>query len=181
MKKTLPQGFTVFFAALVSSLALAVGLAIYDITVRELDLSATASQSQYAIYAADTGAECALYWDVKYNTNQSAYATSSASTGMPTSGILCNTQDVALYGTPPTPIVAAPTGWTPWSITTGASVATTTFYISFLPSVPYCAMVEVGKSTDSNGITYTNIVSHGYNTCFSGGVTRLERTLQVTY
>lgn len=181
MKKNTSKGFTIFFAALVSSLALAVGLAIYDLTVRELDLSATASQSQYAIYAADTGAECALYWDIKYNTNQSAFATSSGSTGLPTSGILCNTQDVALYGTPPNPIEAPPSNWTPWTSVVTPTTATTTFYVSFLPAVPYCAMVEVGKFTDGSGITYTNIVSHGYNTCFSGGVTRLERTLQVTY
>ena len=54
------RGYTVFFAALVASLALAVGLAVYDLTVREVDLSLTATQSQYAVYAADGGAECAL-------------------------------------------------------------------------------------------------------------------------
>ena len=54
------KGFTLFFALLVSSLALAIGVSIYDITVRELNLSEAATQSQYAVYAADTGAECAL-------------------------------------------------------------------------------------------------------------------------
>ncbi len=67
---------------LVGGLALAIGLAIYDLTVRELDLSATATQSQYAIYAADAGAECALYWDFKCTASNcgagSAFASSTS-------------------------------------------------------------------------------------------------------
>ena len=70
---------------LVGSLALAVGLAIYDLTIRELDLSAVATQSQYAVYAADTGAECALYWDTKCPLGScvvnSTFATSSNTNG----------------------------------------------------------------------------------------------------
>src|ERR1700687_4944182 len=105
------KGFTLFFAVLVASLALAIGLSIYDITVRELDLSSTVTQSEYAIYAADTGAECALYWDFHYTSGganfgtNSAFATSSTDslggTGVPSSGISCNGQDVAAVGTPP--------------------------------------------------------------------------------
>lgn len=76
-KKT---GFTIFFATLVASLALAIGLAIYDVVVRQLNLSTTVSQSQYAIFAADSGAECALYWDSKYNGSGSAFSGSSAAT-----------------------------------------------------------------------------------------------------
>jgi hypothetical protein len=80
------RGFTIFFAMLVSTLALSVGLAIFDLTIRELDLSATATQSQFAIYAADTGADCALYWDFKYTDEDgSAFGTSTESS-WPASG-----------------------------------------------------------------------------------------------
>ena len=162
-------GFTIFFAMLVGGLALAIGVAIYDLTVRELDLSGTATQSQYAIYAADTGAECALYWDLKCSLNPyctggaagSAFATSSQSV-TPPSGILCNSVDVA------------PT------VVSTLTAATTTFTVTFLPQ-PYCASVTVAKS----GIpTQTTITSKGYNAACppaAVGTTRLERALQVSY
>lgn len=174
------KGFTIFFAMLVGSLALAVGFAIYDLTVREIDLSAAASQSQYAIYAADTGVECALYWDSRYgdNENESAFGTSSASTWGTAAN--CNGQDIVSDGTAPTPIVAPPTGWNNWSITNTATAATTTFTLSLLPGQPYCAVVQVGKSTEG-GILYTTIISKGYNNCSTTGPARLERTLRVSY
>lgn len=163
---------------LVGSLALSVGFAIYDLTVREIDLSAAASQSQYAIYAADTGVECALFWDSKYGGSGTAFGTSSASTWG--SSVVCNGQNIATLGTPPVPLVAPPTGWTPWTILSTASEATTTFTITMLPLQPYCAVVQVGKSTRS-GILYTTVISKGYNNCNTAGPARLERTLKVSY
>jgi hypothetical protein len=174
------RGFTLFFALLVASLALSIGLAIYDITVRELDLSATVTQSQYAIYAADTGVECALYWDAKCVASScsqgSAFATSSAYTGAANnSGLNCVGMDI----TNPAALPAAN-----WTVTTalpaGTPIATTTFTINFTnttPSEPYCATVVVAK----NGTpAQTTITSHGYNTCTSGGL-QVERIIQVSY
>lgn len=77
--KNKKRGFTIFFAALVGSLALAIGLAVYDLTARQLDLATTVSQSYYAIYAADAGIECALYWDSKYNGSSSVFPSSALS------------------------------------------------------------------------------------------------------
>lgn len=176
-----PRGFTIFFASLVTALALAIGLAIYDLTVRELDLSATGSQSQYAIYAADTGAECALYLDTKCAlagcSAGSAFATSTNTTP-PSSGVVCNNQDVAQYGTPPSPYGLPPTGWTAWSINETASNATTTFWMALSSNINGpCVKVEVGKSGTP---TRTLIIAHGYNTCLTGN-TQLERALQVSY
>lgn len=152
---------------LVGSLALAIGVAIYDLTVRELDLSGTATQSQYAIYAADTGTECALYWDFKCSLGpctsggaNSAFATSSESP-VPLSGVMCNGQDVA------------PT----WTKTATAAAATTTFTVTFSPQ-SYCVIVTVAKSGTP---TLTTITAKGYNSCAEAGVIRLERVLQVTY
>jgi hypothetical protein len=155
---------------LVGALALSIGAAIYDLTVRELDLSQTATQSQYAIYAADTGVECALYWDAKCTLGAacyggSAFATSSDST-VPSSGsgINCNGQDISSV----------------WTTTPTPTSATTTFKITFTPQ-PYCVFVTVFKSGTP---LLTTTVAHGYNTSCppaSPGTTRLERTLQVTY
>ncbi len=153
---------------LVGALALSIGAAIYDLTVREIDLSTTATQSQYAIYAADTGAECALYWDTKCTDGAcfagSAFATSSQS-NEPGAGLLCNGLDIAAA---------------PWSVTGGAASATTTFTVTFLPQ-PYCASVTVVKSGNPS---ITSVTSRGYNTTCPPAApltTRLERTLQVSY
>lgn len=62
MKNT-QQGFTLFIAVLVGSLMLAIGFSIFNLTFKELLLSASARDSQIAFYAADTGLECALYYD----------------------------------------------------------------------------------------------------------------------
>jgi hypothetical protein len=160
------KGFTIFFAVLVTSLALAIGLSIYDLTVRELDLSATVNQSQYAIYAADTGAECALYWDTHCNfsgcTAGSAFPTSTESTVPGTGeGLLCNGQDIVA---------------TPWTVSEGDTSASTTITVNFLPQ-PYCAVITISKTGTPS---HTTIVSYGYNTC-AGGVARVERALQVSY
>jgi hypothetical protein len=155
---------------LVSSLALAIGLAIYDITVRELQLSEAATQSQYAIYAADTGAECALYWENKYVGNggsNSAFATSSADVQVPISGVVCNGQDIA----------AAAVAAHNWPQATDANNATTTFTIVGATTAAPCSVVYVYKRGNPS---VTTVVSHGYNTCTTGNL-QLERVFQVTY
>ena len=168
------RGFTIFFGVLVASLALAIGIAIYDITVRQLELSGTLAQSQLAIYAADTGAECALYWDSKCTLSGCAFgsifATSSTSVP-PTTGMKCNAQDV-------TPPLA--------SIVGTATAATSTFqmYVSApsgVSATTTCAKIQVGKSVTASGVIYTNIVSSGYNNCIVGSDNRLERVLQLNY
>ncbi len=63
---TSQRGFTLLLAALVSSVVLSLGAAIFAIAQKELTLSSTGRNSQFAFYAADTAAECALYWDVRY-------------------------------------------------------------------------------------------------------------------
>jgi hypothetical protein len=175
-KKT---GFTIFFATLVAGLALAIGLAIYDVVTRQLSLATTVSQSQYAIYAADSGAECALYWDSKYNGSGSVFPTSTASVPA-TSGIVCGSYDVAANGTPPASFGPQPTGWTTWTVDAIANAATTTFTLTF-PSYAYCAKVEVGKVLNSSGTISTNIFSHGYNTCVPNTPGQLEREFKVNY
>lgn len=57
------RGFTLFYALLVTSLLLALGLAVFNITLKELMLSSDARESQNAFFAADAALECALFWD----------------------------------------------------------------------------------------------------------------------
>lgn len=160
---------------LVATLSLAVGLAIFDLTIRELDLSATATQSQFAIYAADTGADCALYWDFQYDSGPfgSAFGTSTGSSWPgEDSGLMCAEQDITAE----------------WNHSENDDdAATTTFTLSieaegnFAAIQDYCAEVVVAKYTDSSDILHTTIISRGYNTCDPDGLVRVERALQVSY
>src|SRR3989344_1795575 len=168
------EGFTIFFAVLVSSLALAIGLAIYDLLIRELELSQTATQSQYAIYAADTGAECALYWDLNYTDNDgSAFATSSLDNPVAAS-LFCNNQDVVT-----SPVVLIP--WTTEVPPRTPTSATTVFWVSLgtAQSDP-CAVVTVEKTIVNPGDpSATTITSRGRNTCDNADPSRLERALEI--
>ncbi|MDB5238564.1 MAG: seg [Candidatus Kaiserbacteria bacterium] len=70
---TRTKGFTLLLAALVASIVLSLGTSVYTIAVKQVQLSSLGRDSQFAFYTADTGAECALYWDVRFD----AFATSS--------------------------------------------------------------------------------------------------------
>ncbi len=60
-------GFTILLAALVASLVLTLGISIFSIAQKQVILSSLGRSSQFAFYAADTAAECALYWDVRFD------------------------------------------------------------------------------------------------------------------
>jgi len=169
------RGFTIFFAVLVASLSLAIGLAIYDLLLRELELSQTAEQSQYAIYAADTGAECALYWDLNYPDNDgSAFATSSVDTSV-SSNVLCSEQDI---------IAGAPPLNTAWQVDTPDSTHGTTIFEVSLGTTENdpCAIVTVEKEAVNPGDPpATKITSRGRNTCVDDAPLRIERALEVNY
>ncbi len=162
------RGFTIFYASLIASLAVSIGLAIYDLTIRELQLSATANQSQQAIYAADSGAECALYWDIDCAAGScktgSAFATSTWAGAAQGSGLNCQSAD----------ITTAASGW---SVTqnAGTQSATTTFKVTGGGAV--CATVVVAKWGSP---THTTITSYGYYNC-QGGSGNVQRALQVNY
>ncbi|OGG79787.1 hypothetical protein A3A39_04615 [Candidatus Kaiserbacteria bacterium RIFCSPLOWO2_01_FULL_54_13] len=61
------RGFTILMAALVASIVLSLGTSIFGLVQKSLVLSSIGRDSQFAFYAADSGAECALYWDVRRN------------------------------------------------------------------------------------------------------------------
>lgn len=81
------RGFVLLLAALIASLSLGLGLAIVTIARKSVTLSSIGRDSQFAFYAADTGAECALYWDIRHN----LFSTSS-----PPTDITCDAQTVSV-------------------------------------------------------------------------------------
>ena len=157
--KNIPQqkGFTLFIAIIIVATLLLVSTGIASISVKENFLTSASRESQYAFYAADTGTECAIYWDVKNPTGLSAFATSTGST------INCN-QDSNNTINPVFP-----------TNNVGGN-SQSTFDLTFLPD-PYCAVVTVTKNPDNS----TQIESLGYNTCDTTNPRRVERAVRVSY
>jgi hypothetical protein len=158
------------FAVLVSSVLLSIGLSIFNLTLKEIELSSSGRESQFSFYAADTGIECALYWDFR-GTNIFATSTSSRTPSPANPDCVATTTTQYINITP--------------SVSNSSS-ATTVFNLE-IPNTsvtsnyaPYCARVTVTK-TDSGGIIETAIDSRGYNTCDASDPGRVERALKVTY
>lgn len=143
-------GFTLLLSVLVVSLALALGLAIFSITIKGLLLSSVSRESQFAIYAADTGIECALFWDQRAD----AFSTSTPSS------ITCNNATIPNMGGQ------------------GYDVPST-FTLDFSPQ-PYCAVVSVIKSGGGGSgsvqtgayDTFNNLQTNGQFTIVGNQVTR---------
>jgi Tfp pilus assembly protein PilX len=60
---TRSQGFVILFAVVVSSIILAVTLAVANVSLKEIKFSTSAKDTNDAFFAADAGAECALFND----------------------------------------------------------------------------------------------------------------------
>ena len=168
------RGFALLFAVFIAGLMTTIGLAIFNITIKEVTLSGTGRESQFAFYAADTGAECALYWDSK--------GTNVFSNPSGRSGVFCNAIDVTTQS------------WV-WSFD-GVNATTTTFILGFQHQtdsngvpLPYCAKVKVVKQ-DLSGTKKTTVESRGYNVgyetspaidCDAPAPSKVERGLRVNY
>jgi len=56
-------GFAVLFAVLLASFLITLGISIFSVSLREIQISTSVRDSQIAYYAADSALECAKYWD----------------------------------------------------------------------------------------------------------------------
>lgn len=57
------KGFVALFTVLIVSVILAMTIGIASISLKEIVLSSSATEGSKAFYAADSGIECALYYD----------------------------------------------------------------------------------------------------------------------
>lgn len=57
------RGMTILLAVLLVSTVLLISLSLFNITLKQIILSAVARDSRYAFYAADSARNCSLYWD----------------------------------------------------------------------------------------------------------------------
>ncbi len=58
-----PRGFTLLVAIIFASVSLAIGIALADVAIKQSEIGISAKASQMAFYNADSGLECAQYWD----------------------------------------------------------------------------------------------------------------------
>lgn len=156
------KGFVILFAVLISSVVLLIALGIANIASNENILSSSAREAQNAFFAADTGAECALYWDIKQNYfPATGYNPSTAAT--------CDSASKL-------------------SVTSGADsngILSYTFQLD-LNSNRGCVNVLIDKGYDpfSTGTPMTRIESRGYNVPCSAIITNpkaIERAVRLTY
>lgn len=145
------KGFTMLVAIVVTSMLLIISFVVANIAYKQLILANSNQESQYAFYNADSGVECAVYWD--FRNGVSAFATATTAT------ILCNGQTINSMGGG------------------GVGNATSTFTLNFGAPGKGCAVVQVGKH--NNNLTIVD--SRGYNNCTVGAARRLERAQKLTY
>lgn len=146
-----PRGFTLLMSVLISSILLAIGYEIYNLASKEVILSASGRESQFAFFAADTGVECALWADSKLD----AFATTSVETELD-------------CGNAPSALTRQTVGTdyiTTFQMTLGGGTHT------------QCVDVRVTREDPRRTI----IESFGHNTCNTESKLRLERAIRVTY
>ncbi|MCX6702246.1 MAG: hypothetical protein NTX96_03590 [Candidatus Zambryskibacteria bacterium] len=155
------HGFTLLIAIITTSMLLIVSFVVVNIALKQIVLASASRESQFAFYAADSGTECAVYWDLKGSTigEISKFDISTPGT------IICNGQTIST-GTQTVPTIP-----TQSSVIGGS--ANSIFYIPFTKG---CVIVRVTKS----GVT-TTIDSRGYNTCDTSALRRYERGVTLTY
>jgi Tfp pilus assembly protein PilE len=149
------RGFTLLVAVILTSVILSVGLALLDISYKQLILASTARQSQYAFYNADSALECSLYWD---SVDTFDY-TSEPVTG----SISCEGQTFNYSA----PVAVSGSRTTVFTIPCAGDNT----------SGDGSGYVEIVKQ--SNGTT--NFYANGYNTCVAASSQRVERGEEAHY
>lgn len=162
------RGIVILFAVLTIGLLVGVGVAMATLTQKQLILSNIGKQSQVAFYAADTGAECARYWDHVQN----AFSATTTETFAPY--ISC----AGLHSDDPSEIPLTVGLTTDTTVTVEFDLPLTDD--SFVVPYYYCANVTVDKNLETGE---TVIVSRGYNLPCSANSSprKVERAVRLSY
>ena len=150
------RGFTLLLSALIASIVLALGTSIFQLAHKELTLSSIGRDSQFAFYAADTGAECALYWDSRYQRFPTTTPTAV--------GITCDNQNKTT------------------TVTEVGNDVISSF--QFAPN-DYCVNVSVTKSFNVvTGVVATTITAYGFSArceAVTDSLRVLQRSVEFRY
>ena len=173
-KDSLRAGFSMFIAVVIMSALALIAFSVVNISVKESSFATSNKESQYAIFAADAGVECALYWDAKFSPSKFATTTSGSPISCANGSSLITPGQIANGDAIP--------GTTTVTMIGGGGLANpkSTFYFRMnngVNPVNACAVVEV--TVNDNGTTYVS--SKGYNNCNPNDPKRVERGIEVTY
>ncbi|MBU0723241.1 pilus assembly PilX N-terminal domain-containing protein [Patescibacteria group bacterium] len=185
------RGIALLVSIIVASIVLIIGLGILNIATKEIVLSMFGKESGKAFYAADTGIECAMYWDIKAPLGQYSFATSSNSepSKSETEVLSCAGQIFNPHSHP---------DFDGWDFIKGPTSATTTLkfsawteeavigdgYDALSVNNP-CVEVTIEKYQEDIGgglfVVRTKINSIGYNNCDINKKYRSSRGIRVQY
>jgi hypothetical protein len=171
-------GYTLLFSVLTAALVLGVAVFILSVSTKQYELSASARNSIYSFYAADSGIECATL--AYYGGNAALDINTANLTLSPDNGaatIRCNgvTKSALWNSVPATPSLSP--------LTTNIQAAGP---LDFSFADGKCSRIMVYDGYDSSSNHYTIIDSRGYNKCNSSGgpdvinPTTVERALRLT-
>ncbi len=165
--KNKKMGFIILFAVTLSAILLSIALGVANIAFKETSFSTSARDSNDAFLAADTGAECALFYD------------RSSSNTFPVGG----------PGALAITCASATANNVPVTFVSSGAISSYTFSITGLGSTGNsCAKVEVKKDTTNDpDRAEVTIISSGYNmadSCTSSNplsnLHRVERELVIS-
>jgi len=164
-------GFTLLLAALAASIALSLGASIFSISSKQIQLSSIGRDSQYAFYAADTAAECALYWDIRFG----YFGTSTMPD--PQSQYVCDGQPLSATGRP------AVTNPAPYPYTMSTQIEPNGYCANI--SVIKCdgPISALGVCTSSGTSIRTLVHADGFNTSCANiaSMSALQRSVELNY
>ncbi len=181
------SGFVLLFAIIAVSIILTMTMGILTISFKEVALSTSARDSHYAFFAADTGVECGLYYDLT-DSPDTQNSKSELGNGVKPVDISCDGTNIASAG----PTQEAD-GTVIYSFTDQNLSNNGTFEIEGDNNVGHCAKVIIKKhvpnadgkvnSTTGAPIVETHIDSYGYNVACDkiGNRNAIERHLSAYY
>jgi Tfp pilus assembly protein PilE len=166
------KGFTLLYSVLVMGVLLSIVYSILNISYKQISLSSVAKDSQVSFYMADTGAECAQFWD-----NQGSFSTTSPSLRT----ITCHGQNFSVggrYGATDS-VANSSTVTCPVTITHSCSLSqfTVTLQNTGLVNPPE-VVVSLYKD---NSTGETTVISSGHNTNQANNLRRIERSVKLVY
>jgi hypothetical protein len=167
------KGFAVLFAILIASFLITLGVSIFSISLKEIQITGSVRDSQIAYYAADSARECALYWDVKVGSFPACL--DSSCSDYPTSNPVSKT--ITCNGIPFTLIFNKSSNGLTFSATSTIGNTTPFFqYSSTTVSAPVADII-LAKTFDTDRVS-TTISAYGHNTTIIGR--RVERGISTT-
>lgn len=170
------DGFTLVLSIFLSTIVLTITLSMMQLLYKQLTLSTADRESQIAFFAADTGMECAYYWDFRADLNGSTtqsifQSINPLAVPLGTLSPSCGGQNIYTQ--------QGPTGETAFDRTrTTANEDITVFFMTNINNTQACSYVTVKKNKNT---ATTSIESHGQNRCITGDLRRVERAIQFRY